>query len=195
MSLLSSLLERPSRHPRTSCSDHLRHWVTCTLLIASSLLWYTRLWLTDTRLIDETLPILTSASVGVHAQSQVINKVERMASYVMTCFLTQPPTALQRWWLLWHCCAIIITWANSASLSHPPPWNIIKAWLKWKKWDSEVFFFSLSLSLSLSKGCYLVPKSDLAFEGCVWTTRPDIFVQGSQNLRFRHRNGNFHCHD
>lgn len=49
-----------------------------------------RSWLTDTRLIDGTLPILTFASVVVHTQPQVTNKVEEMASCVMTRHLTQP---------------------------------------------------------------------------------------------------------
>ncbi|KAL6319687.1 hypothetical protein AAG906_026752 [Vitis piasezkii] len=40
---------------------------------------------------ERTLPILTSALVGVHAQPQVNNKVEGMASYVMMRHLTQPP--------------------------------------------------------------------------------------------------------
>ena len=60
---LSSLPEWPSKHSGTSCPNHLRHWTACTLLIASSLLWYMRLWLSNIRLIDGTLPILTSASV------------------------------------------------------------------------------------------------------------------------------------
>ena len=60
-------------------------------LIASNILWYTRPWLANTILTDETLPILTSASVDRHVQSQVINKIERATSCVMTRHLTQPP--------------------------------------------------------------------------------------------------------
>ena len=56
VSPLSPLLGWPSRHLGTSCSDHLCHWAACTLLIASSLLWYTRPWLIDTRLTDGTFP-------------------------------------------------------------------------------------------------------------------------------------------
>ncbi|RVW69681.1 hypothetical protein CK203_059480 [Vitis vinifera] len=43
---------------------------------------------------ERTLPILTFASVGVHAQPQVNNKVEGMASCVMMRHLTQPPNCL-----------------------------------------------------------------------------------------------------
>ena len=47
-------------------------------------------WLADTRLTDETLPILTSTSVDRHDKSQVTSKVEKTTSYVMTHRLTQP---------------------------------------------------------------------------------------------------------
>ena len=78
------------RHPiQTICVVEAAH----ISLTASNLLWYTKSWLADTRLTDETLPILTSTSVDRHAQSQAINKVEGAASCVMTCRLTKPPTA------------------------------------------------------------------------------------------------------
>ena len=50
-----------------------------------------RPWLVDTRLTDETLPILMSTSIDKHAQSQAINKVEGTTNCVMTRHLTQPP--------------------------------------------------------------------------------------------------------
>ena len=81
----------------------------------------------DTRLIDRTLSILTSVSIDRHAQSQAINKVEGMASYVMMRRLTQPPAICR-------CddCPITIT---QLSLQGPtqhvvPHLNIIKTLLK-----------------------------------------------------------------
>ena len=75
------------------CLDYLRCWTTRISLIALNFLWYTRPWLTNTKLIDESLPILTSTLVYRHTQSQAVNKVEGMASCVMTHCLTQLPTA------------------------------------------------------------------------------------------------------
>ena len=59
----------------------------------------------------------------------------------------------------------------------------------------EFYDHSLSLSLSPSlppsKGIYSFQKSNLSFEGCVRTTHPDIFVQGSIKPRFWYWNGSF----
>ena len=103
----SSLREQPPRHPETFCLDHLRCWAAYTPLIASNPLWYTRPWLVDTRLIDETLLTLMSASIDKHAQPQAINKVEGTASCVMTCRMTQPLAACR-------CDDCLITTAQSS---------------------------------------------------------------------------------
>ena len=125
----SSLLEQPPRHSETSCLDHLCCWTTHISSIASNLLWYTKPWLVDTRLTDETLPILMSTSVNRRAQSQATNKVEGTANCVMTHRLIAP-NRLQMWWLPCHYCAIITRRARSALRSLVPHLNIIKTLLK-----------------------------------------------------------------
>ena len=99
VSPLSPLLGQPSRHPETSCSDHLHRWAAHISLMAPNLLWFVRPWLADTKLTDGILHVLTSTSVDRHVKSQVISKIERTTNCVMTRHLTQPPVVLQRWWL------------------------------------------------------------------------------------------------
>ena len=68
--------------------------------------------------------------------------------------------------------------------------STIIEWRERTRWD-----LLLSLShLSLSKGSYSFPISDLGFRGCVWTTRLNIFVQENGKSRFHHLNRGFHCH-
>ena len=154
----------------TSCLDHLRHWAVHTLLIASSLFWYMRPCLTYTRLIDRTLPILTSASVGVHAQPQVNNKVEGMASCVMMRHLTQPPNCPAEVMIA---LALLCNHHYISQLSTVEPPSTLEHY----KGTTEIKEMAdLCVCVCVSKGCYLFPKSDLAFRGCVRTTRLDIFV-------------------
>ena len=157
VSLFSPLLGQPSRHSKTSCPDHWCHWAVRVSLIASNLLWYARPWLTDTILTDGILLILTSTSVNRHVKSQAINKIERTTICFMMCRLTQPPTALQMWWLPCHYCVIITTKANSALLSPSLPLNIIKNPTEIEQEEDIVSSLSLSLSLSLL-GFPFIPK-------------------------------------
>ena len=126
MAILHHYLENLQDTRGNILSRPFVHWVARIPLVALNLLWYVKPWLADTRLIDKILPILTSTSVDKNVKSQVISKIKRTTSYVMTRHLTQPPVILQIWWLPCHYCAIIITMASSALLSPPPPSNTIK---------------------------------------------------------------------
>ena len=135
-------------------------------LITSNPLWYARSWLTDTRLTDGILPILTSISVDRHVQSQVIKKIERTTSCVMTHRLTQPPTVLQLWWLPCHYCVIITTKVSSAPLCLPSL-SIIKALLKQNKKEATLWVLSLSFSIHSQN---LTWASEGVFGQPVWTS-------------------------
>ena len=129
VSLLSSLFGPPSRHPRASYPDHLCCRAARSSLITSSLLWCMRPCLTDIKLTDETFLILTSASVGKHAQSQAINKCEGMTSYVMMCLSDTTPNCPTGVMIVMSLLRIITAKASSSLQSLVLPLNIIKTLL------------------------------------------------------------------
>ena len=179
--------------------DLLGHRAVCISLIASNPLWYARSWLTDIKVTNKILSILTSTSVGWHVQSQIFNKIERTTSCIMTRCLTQPPVALQLWWLLCHYYAIITTKVSSTLLCLPPLKHYKNSTeIDWEGWggggEKGNTVSSLTNFLFLSKGFYSFPKSELSFGGCVRTTRPNIFVEGSRKPISQHQNRSFRCH-
>ena len=76
VSLLSSLFGQPLRHLETSYSNHLFHWTGHTSLTAPNPLVCVRIWLSDIRMTDETLPIITSTSTNCHVQPHTFNKLK-----------------------------------------------------------------------------------------------------------------------
>ena len=73
---------------------------------------------------NETFFSLTSTSVDWNFQSHTLNKIEMMASCVLTHRLTQPPATLQLQWLPWHLlrnhhCGIKLR-VSSSLLCSPP---------------------------------------------------------------------------
>lgn len=143
-------------------------------------LWYARRWLYDTGMTDGTLPILMSTSVDWHVQSQTFNRIEWMASCVMTRCLTQPPTTLQLQWLPCHLLRNhhnnIKSRVSSTSLCFPHLSTI-------KNPTTHVHNTMDSLIYSL-KGFLPISKSNLGFEECVQTTCPDIFSVGKKKSPF-----------
>lgn len=87
VSLLSSLLEQPSRHLETSCLDHLRHRADHISLAVPNSLWYVRRWLSDTGMTNETFSISMFISVEWHVLSQTFNGIKDTTCCIMMCRL------------------------------------------------------------------------------------------------------------
>ena len=116
----------------------------------------------------------------MHAQPQVINKVKRIASCVMMHHLTQPPNCLAKVMIA---LALLCNHHYISQLSTAEPPSTLEHY----KNTTEIkemrnLCVCVCVCVCVSKGCYIFPKSDLAFGGCVRTTHLDIFVQESQNL-------------
>ena len=116
--------------------------------------------LVDTKLTDETLPILTSTSVDRHAQSQAINKVEGTVSCVMKRRLTQSPTACR----YDDCPVTIVQYHYKGQLSTTEFGSIFEHYKnptkrEWKREHCEFYDHSLSLSLSPPLGVSIHSKN------------------------------------